>query len=592
MFGGGSGSSNLFGASSGAGKPQEPKAAFDFGAPAATAAGSGSGTSAFGGFGVAGSSTSKPTFGLGAAAAGNGTSGFGSSGFGALGASTGVSKPEAFKPAHSFGSAATGSTLGGAGTSVFGGFGAPAVSSSTSGPNTTAFPAFGASKEAAVPAVASQAGTTTGSGLFGSKPADATTASSGAMSFGGFKAPAGTAAAATNASSTLFGGASSTAATTGGIGLGDAKAPSSGLFGAKRSSDDTQGDAPAVANPTAGTGLGGFKLSTAPASGADKGKSFGPTAVSAFGATSTAGAAAKPADKTDNSTDIANAALRGKTLEEIAQMWTAELAAQTRAFHTQANTVGYWDRALVQQGKRITELYEATMGVESEQAALDQNLEHMEGQQGALQNLLDAYEGRVQDIVRKTTVRPAGGKGVAMTADQERDHVYSSAERLNQQLDELARRLTALVEDVNGVSAATAPAGDGDGQRGAADPFAQIVQILNAHLTSLEWVDSQTTQLQERLKTAQRVFQDVASAQSALSGAYGAADAADLSAPSDIPLTIPGAFVSDPPPPVLSSFGTPLGTARRAPGASLLGRTSAGAGVSSPFAGTPLRRGL
>ncbi|PIA17628.1 hypothetical protein COEREDRAFT_33809, partial [Coemansia reversa NRRL 1564] len=198
-------------------------------------------------------------------------------------------------------------------------------------------------------------------------------------------------------------------------------------------------------------------------------------------------------------------------LEEIAQMWATELTTQTRAFHTQANTVKYWDRALVQQGKRITELYEATMGVESEQAALDQSLEHMEGQQSALQNLLNTYEGRVQDIVRKTTARPAG-KGV-MTADQERDHVYSSAERLNQQLDELARRLTTLVEDVNGISNASAPATSKDS---AVDPFAQIVQILNAHLTSLEWIDSQTAQLQERVNNAQRVHQDVVSAQASI----------------------------------------------------------------------------
>ncbi|KAI8326072.1 hypothetical protein GQ54DRAFT_248934, partial [Martensiomyces pterosporus] len=204
-------------------------------------------------------------------------------------------------------------------------------------------------------------------------------------------------------------------------------------------------------------------------------------------------------------------------LEEIVQLWTTELSTQTRSFHAQANTVSYWDRALVQQGKRITELYEATVGVEAEQAVLDQSLDHMESQQNALQTLLDAYEGRLQDIARKTTTRPAGGRGATLTADEERDQVYSSAERLNTQLDELARRLTTLVEDVNSISNAD-PSGtsEGEGQRGAADPFAQIVQILNAQLTSLEWVDSQTEQLQERVKAAQRVHQEVVSAQASL----------------------------------------------------------------------------
>ncbi|KAJ2654042.1 FG-nucleoporin nsp1, partial [Coemansia sp. RSA 1285] len=229
-----------------------------------------------------------------------------------------------------------------------------------------------------------------------------------------------------------------------------------------------------------------------------------------------------------------------------------------------ANTVAYWDRALVQQGKRITGLYEATMSVEAEQAALDQSLEHMEGQQRALQTLLDTYEGRIHGIVRKTTnttsamTRPGGNKGgVAMTADEERDHVYSSAERLNSQLDELARRLTTLVEDVNGISNATgSDSADGDAQQknGAADPFAQIVEILNGHLTSLEWVDSQTAQLQDRVKTAQRVHQDVVAAQAALTGgAYGSdlvgvdddRQTAPATGSSSWAPTIPGAFVSD-----------------------------------------------
>ncbi|KAJ2717180.1 FG-nucleoporin nsp1 [Coemansia spiralis] len=542
---------------------------------------SGTGSSIFGASGGT-SQPEAPKSIFGASATSTGTTAFGS---------LGASKPEASKPSLTFG-----------GTTTFGGFGAPAASSGlgSGASTTTAFPSFGGTKDATAPAA------TTG-GIFGSKPAETSTAGGfkppASGMFGGFGAstqatsaastvfaPAATTAAATSAaasaSAPLFGSTSSATAPAGGFGFGPTKPLSLSSFGAKRPTDDEKADAPGAENPTAGTGLGGFKLSTAPATGLEKGKAAeGTTAASTAGLGS---AAAKAADKNENSTDIANGALRGKTLEEIAQMWTAELAVQTRAFHTQASTVGYWDRALVQQGKRITELYEATMGVESEQAALDQNLEHMEGQQSALQNLLDAYEGRVQDIVRKTTTRPAAGKGVAMTADQERDHVYSSAERLNQQLDELARRLTGLVEDVNGVSAATAPAGDGP-RGAAADPFAQIVQILNAHLTSLEWVDTQTTQLQERLKTAQRVYQDVAAAQSSLSGTYGAPGAGDLSssAPQDGPITIPGAFVTDQPPPVMSSFGTPLGSTTRKPlGASLLGRT----GMSSSFASTPQRR--
>ncbi|KAJ2748120.1 FG-nucleoporin nsp1 [Coemansia sp. BCRC 34490] len=423
-------------------------------------------------------------------------------------------------------------------------------------------------------------------GFGGSSGAPATAAPSGSL-FGGTLSAAAAAPSSSADSGFGFGGfGAKPSATTGGASLAPkAQTPFSlaSPFGSSATTAAAAGTnasaaaststtaATGAANPTTGTGLGGFKLSTAPAV-SEAGEKSSTTAAAAGTASAAAGGSGSNTTtataKKDSATELANAALRGKTVEEIAQMWTSELATQTRAFHTQANTVAYWDRALVQQGKRITGLYEATMSVEAEQAALDQSLEHMEGQQRALQTLLDTYEGRIHDIVRKTTnttsamTRPGGNKGgVAMTADEERDHVYSSAERLNSQLDELARRLTTLVEDVNGISNATgSDSADGDAQQrnGAADPFAQIVEILNGHLTSLEWVDSQTAQLQDRVKTAQRVHQDVVAAQTALTGgAYGSdfvgvdddrqtAPATGSSSGSSWAPTIPGAFVSDP----------------------------------------------
>ncbi|KAJ2745200.1 FG-nucleoporin nsp1 [Coemansia sp. BCRC 34301] len=495
------------------------------------------------------------------------------------------------------------------------------------------------------------AGSTAGSGnLFGAKPASGTTPMFGSANlstaasapasapapapsmfqgFGGLGTATTTAASSLSTGSTastapaksIFGGfSSSTTATTatavpvGSMTSASATDSKAAPFGVK--SDAT--------NPTAGTGLGGFKLSTAPVvsgAGSSDGKMTG-TATPAFGmsslglsssATPTAAASSAPAAagtttataKIESSTDLANAALRGKTLEEIAQMWTLELTAQTRAFHTQASTVSYWDRALVQQGKRITELYDATMAVEAEQAALDQSLGDMEGQQNALENLLNAYEGRVQNIVQATTSRSTGaGKGVTMSADEERDLMYSSAERLNMQLDELTRRLSTLVEDVNSIP--NANAGDADGQRGGGgDPLENIFQILNLHLTSLHWVEEQTSQLQDRVKNAQRVLHDVNAAQTSIAGAYGGgtaavAPASDDAYGADSRFTRSGGIASEPLPPVTSSFGTPMATARKPPVVSTLGRPASSqpsglrtsATPASPFGSTPLRRGF
>ncbi|KAJ1994603.1 FG-nucleoporin nsp1 [Coemansia spiralis] len=615
-----------------------------FGGSSGTSGFGGSGgTGGFGGFGVSGSGAGSSIFGTNNNKTASGTkpattqfpsfgapsvSG-GSAGGGSL-FEAGASKPEASKPTtpFAFGTSAPPTSNNSGGNSMFGsGANTPAFGTGASGGSL-----FGTSKPAttAATSVAPTSSTFSAAPAFGGSGASASgfslggTASSATSAPATAPAPAPAPAATTSATSTsLFG--TSAAPSSGGLSFsGFGTKPAAGaeskpapfsLAGASSSSSSnntiaaaTSAPAPPTGitgstNPTSGAGFGSFKLASAPTVSDPAGNTSADKSTNPLGKASEPASTSQPAgsdtaesaSKNDNSADLANAALRGKTLEEIAQMWTAELAAQTRAFHTQANTVSYWDRALVQQGKRITELYEATMAVEAEQAALDQSLEHMEGQQAALQNLLDAYEGRVQDIVRKTTTRPSNAKGVAMTADEERDHVYSSAERLNMQLDELARRLTTLVEDVNGVSNASTSAAsgpnDGDGQRGAADPFAQIVQILNGHLTSLEWVDSQTTQLQERVKVAQRVYQDVQSSQTSLTGAYGSGtdllggdfSAAQRSNSAMMP-TIPGGFVNDPVPPVTSSFGTPMGTARKP--------VSNPKAPQSPFGSTSLRRGF
>ncbi|KAJ2063564.1 FG-nucleoporin nsp1 [Coemansia sp. S146] len=590
-----------------------------------------------------------------------GSFGGGSNLFGAKSAAPGEEAKPAAAASNIFGSGAAASKPDAAKSSVAFNFGnAPAASSATPTPASSI---FGASSSASTGGLFG-AKPATGTSIFGAVPASsaapATSAAAAAPAastsggFGGFGGSSGfglslggsTTAAETPTSKPLF-GVTSGAPAAGGFQFGvpgsssattASAAPASSAAttatDSKAAPFGLKSDGPAATNPTVGTGFGGFKLSTAPVvSGAasSDGKMTGTstpslgllglgsqtpaasTSAAPASVTATASAGAAAAGKIENSTSLINAALRGKTMEEIAHMWTSELTAQARAFHTQASTVSHWDRTLVQQGKRITELYDATMAVESEQAALDQSLEHMEGQQNTLQSLLDAYEGRVQDIVRNTTTHPASGKGAAMSADEERDNVYSSAERLNMQLDELSRRVTTLVDDVNSISDTNAAANDAEGQRGSApaDPFDQIIQILNVHLTSLAWVDAQTAQLQDRVKNAQRVFQEVNAAQASIAGAYGGgapADdpyAADLLAADehrDNPrLTIPGAFGNELSPPVTSSFGTPMATARKPMNSSLLGRGNGPANPSglrsavppaSPFGSTPLRRGF
>ncbi|KAJ2103948.1 FG-nucleoporin nsp1 [Coemansia sp. S100] len=618
------------------------------------------------------------SFGAGGAAqgaGGNSGGGFGSFGgggnlFGAKSTAPGEEAKPAAATSNIFGSGAAASKPDAAKSSVAFNFGNPPAGSSAAPATPTPAPSiFGAGSSTSTGGLFG-AKPTTGTSIFESTAtssaapatsAAAAPAASTSGGFGGFGGSSGfglslggsttTAAAETPTSKPLFGAAGGAPAA-GGFQFGvpssssattSSAVPASSAAAATESKAAPFGlksDAPAATNLTAGTGFGGFKLSTTPVvsgAGSSDGKMTGTstpslgllglgslnpaastsTAPASAAATATTGAGASAAvGKIENATTLTNAELRGKTMEEIAHMWTSELMVQARAFHSQASTVSHWDRTLVQQGKRITELYDATMAVEAEQAALDKSLEHMEGQQNALMGLLDTYEGRLQDIVRNTTTHPAGGKGAAMSADEERDAVYSSAERLNMQMEELARRLTTLVEDVNSISDSNAATNGAEGQRGSApaDPLDDIVKILNVHLTSLAWVDRETDKLQDRVKNAQRVFQEVNAAQASIAGAYGGGGAAPADDPYGADLlaadghhdnsrfSFPGAFVSELAPPVTSSFGTPMATARKPMNSSLLGRGNGLANnpsglrssvpPASPFGSTPMRRGF
>lgn len=48
--------------------------------------------------------------------------------------------------------------------------------------------------------------------------------------------------------------------------------------------------------------------------------------------------------------------LKNKTMEEILNKWTTELAQQTKDFHTQASKVAQWDQQLIENGNKVREI--------------------------------------------------------------------------------------------------------------------------------------------------------------------------------------------------------------------------------------------
>ncbi|KAG9317592.1 hypothetical protein JVU11DRAFT_1800 [Chiua virens] len=204
---------------------------------------------------------------------------------------------------------------------------------------------------------------------------------------------------------------------------------------------------------------------------------------------------AKDADKPKDVTPVTTAiivpppsVLRGKTIEEIVNKWTADLDSHVREFNKFAGEVAVWDRALMENGNNLAAIYSHVLAVEREQTDIEQAHDHIEQQQKDLLATLDAYERSVGEVL--------GGQGGSLRAldtgpaDTERDKNYVLATELHSHLDDLSGSLTQMIDSVNALSLTSSVNGPSHGNE---DPMVQISQILSSHLESLQWIDGAGT---------------------------------------------------------------------------------------------------
>ena len=219
--------------------------------------------------------------------------------------------------------------------------------------------------------------------------------------------------------------------------------------------------------------------------------------------------------------------LRGKSMEDIVKMWQGELDASIKEFSQQAGEVAAYDRVLLKGGDEISRLVAQIAQAEERQSGIDQTLDYVEQQQTELNALLDTYEGQRSELLQASGAHGRMDMGVA---DVEREKAYALAENLNTQLDDMSRNLVSMIDEVNQMSAPTTngrravrDATDASSEAlgslqvsrdvpGYEDPITQISAILNAHFSSLKWIDEHTSSLRDRLEALRRGQTDKAHA--------------------------------------------------------------------------------
>ncbi|KAG8218777.1 Nsp1-like C-terminal region-domain-containing protein [Butyriboletus roseoflavus] len=196
--------------------------------------------------------------------------------------------------------------------------------------------------------------------------------------------------------------------------------------------------------------------------------------------------------------------LKGKTIEEIVNKWTADLDTHVREFNKYAGEVAVWDRALMENGNNLAAIYGHVLAVERGQTDIEQALDHIEQQQKDLLSTLDAYERSVGEVLGSQ----GGSIGALDTgpADTERDKNYVLATELHSHLDDLSGSLTQMIDSVNALSQTPS---SNESSHGSEDPMVQISQILGSHLESLQWIDGAVREVEGKVNEVEKRVRDV-----------------------------------------------------------------------------------
>ncbi|KAF5103456.1 hypothetical protein D0Z03_000173 [Geotrichum reessii] len=202
---------------------------------------------------------------------------------------------------------------------------------------------------------------------------------------------------------------------------------------------------------------------------------------------------AKPLKSAEPTQEETAAYLKNRSIEDIISKWTSVLSKLTKEFQTQASDINDWDKVLMENGDRITQMYTEVVVAERKQTSIDQTLDYINRQQDDVEALLDNYEAQAAEFLADL----AGPDGL-QPVDQEREKSYRLAEDLNEKLEGMSSNLTNVIKEMNTVQSDLANANPDDA-------LTQIVKVLNSHLSSLQWIDTHTTELQDKLDQIQQL---------------------------------------------------------------------------------------
>ncbi|XP_030382578.1 nuclear pore glycoprotein p62-like [Scaptodrosophila lebanonensis] len=170
----------------------------------------------------------------------------------------------------------------------------------------------------------------------------------------------------------------------------------------------------------------------------------------------------------------------GRTFQQLEaqlNLCTMELGEIEGEFIERAAQISATERALNQNNQKIVELNDAVQKLKLDQDMVAQELEVIDTQMGSLAETLVPLEKKFEEL-------PCA----------ELNQTSRLAENLDMQLKNMSGDLHELVGRLK----------QNNEEQSDADPVAQIGNILNTHVESLDWVSSQTNAIQQKLNEMEK----------------------------------------------------------------------------------------
>jgi hypothetical protein len=180
--------------------------------------------------------------------------------------------------------------------------------------------------------------------------------------------------------------------------------------------------------------------------------------------------------------------VRGRSVDDAVNEWSAELEARSRSFAAAADALASWDAAVLASRASLLDAEAGVARAAGAATALDRRL-----------GLLEAHQKEVHDAlasVEAAAARAYADDAPALDGDAaERDGLYERTEAVAAALARAGDDLRAAVAAVNAGAAAAAPPAGAPRD----DAAAKLVRVLNNQLHALADVDDRCDALEARL---------------------------------------------------------------------------------------------